>query len=217
MEPPPATNRDDYRGTPDGLTAPPSHAWFHTREVPDGFLDMIESLRELQDRVTAADPPADLVADVTKSVTELSARLAAHAVDERHQLVGHLPDVPGRGQTLVPPFVLDELDEQHARAHVRFGRHYLGGNGAVHGGALPLVFDELMGRLANTGDRKPSRTAFLNVDYRAITPIGAELRVSAWFEVEEGRKRFLRGAIHHGETLCAEAHGLFVELLPGQP
>ena len=208
---------EEYRGTPDGLIDQPRHAWFPNRDVPDGFHDMIEALRELADRVSAAAPPADLVADVTKSVTELSARLAGHAVDERHQLVGHIPDVPGRGQTLVPPFVLDELDEQHARGRVRFGRHYLGGNGAVHGGALPLVFDDLMGRLANTGERKPSRTAFLHIDYRAITPIEADLRVSGWFEAEQGRKRFLRGALHHGDTLCAEAHGLFIELLPGQP
>jgi hypothetical protein len=33
----------------------------------------------------------------------------------------------------------------------------------------------------------------------------------------EGRKRFLTGAIHHGDTLTADATGLFVELLPGQP
>jgi hypothetical protein len=71
--------------------------------------------------------------------------------------------------------------------------------------------------LANTGDRGPSRTAFLNLDYRSITPIEEELRVTAWFEAEQGRKRFLRGTLHHGDTLCAEAHGLFVELLAGQP
>jgi hypothetical protein len=208
---------DDYRGTPDGLTEQHDNGWWTRPDVPDGFLDMIDALRVLQDRVTAAAPPADLVADVTKAVTELSGRLAQHAVDERHQIAGHLPDVPGRGQTLTPVLVLDEHDEQQASGRVRFGRYYLGGNGAVHGGALPLLFDDLMGRLANTGERRPSRTAFLNLDYRSITPIEAELRVSAWFEAEQGRKRFLRGTLHHGDTLCAEAHGLFVELLAGQP
>jgi acyl-coenzyme A thioesterase PaaI-like protein len=208
---------DEYRGTPDGLAEQLDHGWWARPDVPDGFLDMIDALRVLQDRVTAAAPPADLVADVTKTVAELSARLAAHAVDERHQITGHLPDVPGRGQTLTPVLVLDEHDEQRAAGRVRFGRYYLGGNGAVHGGALPLLFDDLMGRLANTGERRPSRTAFLNVDYRSVTPIEAELRVAAWFEEEQGRKRFLRGTLHHGERLCAEARGLFVELRAGQP
>jgi hypothetical protein len=118
--------------------------------VPEGFLDMIDALRVLQDRVTAAAPPADLIADVTKTVTELSNRLAAHAVDERHQIAGHLSDVPGRGQTLTPVLALDQVDDRRASGRVRFGRYYLGGNGAVHGGALPLLFDDLMGRLAHT-------------------------------------------------------------------
>jgi acyl-coenzyme A thioesterase PaaI-like protein len=166
----------------------------------------------LQDRVTAAAPPADLVADVTKTVTELSTRLAAHAVDERRQVTGHVPDVPGRGQTLAPPFVIDDFDEQRAVGRVSFGRYYLGGNGAVHGGAIPLVFDDLMGRLSNTGARKPSRTAYLKVDYRSITPIEQELRVAAWFESEQGRKRLLHGTLHDGDRLCAEAQGLFVAI-----
>jgi acyl-coenzyme A thioesterase PaaI-like protein len=208
---------DEYRGTPDGFTEPSHPGWWAPADVPDGFLDMIDALRVLQDRVTAAAPPAYLVAEVTKTVTELSARLAEHAVDERHQVTGHLPDVPGRGQTLTPVLVLDEHDDQRATGRVTFGRYYLGGNGAVHGGALPLLFDDLMGRLANTGDRGPSRTAFLNLDYRSITPIEEELRVTAWFAAEQGRKRFLRGTLHHGDRLCAEAHGLFVELRAGQP
>jgi hypothetical protein len=41
--------------------------------------------------------------------------------------------------------------------------------------------------------------------------------VAVWFESEQGRKRFLRGTVHHGDRLCAEAEGLFVELKPGQP
>src|SRR5437868_2004778 len=112
---------DEYRGTPAGLTERLSDRWFAHPDVPDGFLDMIDALRVLQDRVTAAAPPADLVADVTKTVAELSARLAAHAVDERHQITGHLPDVPGRGQTLTPVLVLDEHDEQQATGRVSFG------------------------------------------------------------------------------------------------
>jgi hypothetical protein len=33
---------------------------------------------------------------------------------------------------------------------------------------------------------------------------------------EAGRKRFVRGALHHGDDLCAEAEGLFVVLREGQ-
>jgi hypothetical protein len=76
--------------------------------------------------------------------------------------------------------------EQHVVGRVAFGRFYLGGNGAAHGGAIPLVFDEVMGRLANTGGRPPSRTASLHVNYRSITPIERELQLTARFDREEG-------------------------------
>jgi hypothetical protein len=205
------------RSTPDGPAQRHRTGWMTEPDVPDGFLEMIDALRVLQDRVTAAAPPPELITEVTKSLAELSARLGEHAVDERHQVTGRLSDVPGRGQTLTPAITLDEFDDRHAAGRVTCGRYYLGGNGAVHGGALPLLFDDLMGRLAHTGGRRPSRTAFLHVDYRSITPIEQELRVAVWFESEQGRKRFLRGSLHHGDRLCAEAEGLFVELKPGQP
>lgn len=207
----------DHRGTPDGLTS----TWQRRRSAigsgPQGFPEMIDSLRALQDRITAASPPEELVADITRTFANLSARLEPHEVGEHDQLTGHLVDLPGRGQTMAPVLHVDDADAERARGRVTYGRFYLGGNGAVHGGAVPLVFDEIMGRLANSAGRAPSRTAYLHVDYRSITPVGAELRVEAWFDREEGRKRLLKGTLHHGDTLCAEAEGLFVVLRPGQP
>jgi acyl-CoA thioesterase FadM len=79
------------------------------------------------------------------------------------------------------------------------------------------MFDEVLGRLANSAGRPAQRTASLHTDYRSITPIGKELSVRGWVEREEGRKRYLRATLHHGDVLCAEAEGLFVALKPGQP
>jgi len=181
------------------------------------FLAMIEALRALQDDVTAAAPPPDVAAEAAKVLSELSDRLRPHAVDERHQVTGHLRSMPGRGQTMSPVLHADDWNDTQATGRVTFGRFYLGGNGAVHGGAIPLMFDEILGRLANTGGRPRSRTAYLHVNYRSITPVGEELRVEGRFEREEGRKRLLTGRLYHGETLCADAEGLFVALKPGQP
>ena len=215
------SRRDDttgdtgYRGAPEGLIGA-----FKTRApraAPEGFLDMIEALRRLQDDVTAAAPPAELIAEATHAFTALSEKLHAYAVPEREQLTGHQTDVPGRGQVMSPKITVDETDELHAFGRVTFGRFYLGGNGAVHGGAIPLVFDELLGRLANSGGRVPSRTAYLHVDFRSITPVGKELRLEGRFDREEDRKRYLVGRLYDGDTLCAEADGLFVQLRPGQP
>jgi acyl-coenzyme A thioesterase PaaI-like protein len=123
----------------------------------------------------------------------------------------------GHGQTMAPSFAAMWGDHDSVHGTVRFGRYFLGGGGAAHGGAIPLLFDELLGQLANSGERAPSRTAYLHTDYRSITPIGEELAVRAWFVSEQGRKRVLRATITHGETLCAEAEGLFVVLRPDQP
>ncbi|GAB1814882.1 hypothetical protein MUNTM_39210 [Mycobacterium sp. MUNTM1] len=70
--------------------------------------------------------------------------------------------------------------------------------------------------LCNAGGRAAARTAYLHTDYCSITPVGCELDVRGWFVSEEGRKRVLRAELHHGDTLCAEAEGLFVELRPDQ-
>jgi acyl-coenzyme A thioesterase PaaI-like protein len=204
---------EDYRGTPEGLAG----ALRNDRQIgdPRAFAAMIEALRTLQDRMTAADPPDEVADEVARQLTQLADRLGAYAVPERQQLAGHIAELPGRGQAMAPVIHIEEHSEFSARGHVTFGRFYLGGNGAVHGGAIPLAFDELMGRLANTG-RSPSRTAFLRVDYRHIAPVETRLSIEARFDSESGRKRFLSGRIRDGDTVCADAEGLFVALRPDQ-
>ena len=203
-----------YDGTPEGL----AESLRSHRAIGDttAFPAMIEALRTLQDRMTAANPPEDVTEHVTRILTDLAERLGKYAVPERDQPAGHIGQLPGRGQAMAPVVDIEEHTEFSARGHVTFGRFYLGGNGAVHGGAIPLAFDELMGRLANT-ERPPSRTAFLHVNYRSITPIETRLSIEARFDSESGRKRFLSGRIRNGDTVCADAEGLFVALRPGQP
>jgi acyl-coenzyme A thioesterase PaaI-like protein len=184
--------------------------------APDEVESMVIALRELQDVMTGAVAPSDDVATATEHLRAATEILRPFEVRERDQVIGHR-GTPGRSQAMAPQLFIDSHDDQHVVGHVTFGRFYLGGNWAVHGGAIPLIFDEVLGRLANTGDRAMSRTAYLNVDYRAITPIGTVLGVRARFDSETGRKRFLSGEIVNGDVVCAEAHGLFVALKPGQP
>jgi acyl-coenzyme A thioesterase PaaI-like protein len=202
------------RPEPDGLTA----AWLGLEELgpQPGFSAMIEALRTLQNLVAGSRPPGEVIDETTRQLAELARQLAKYPVDESDQIAGHLAGTPGRGQALTPPIHLDAVAPSRVRGHVTFGRFYLGGNGAVHGGALPLVFDELMGRLANTG-RTPARTAFLHVNYRNVTPLETRLTVEAHLESEAGRKRLLRAVLRHGDTVCADAEALFVALRPGQP
>ena len=180
--------------------------------IPEGYAEFAEQFRILQDVMTAAAPDADQTRTASQLVAELIDVLAQSATDEWSQLSGRLP---GRGQTLVPAFHIETETETESRGTVRFGRQFLGGNGAVHGGAIPLFFDDAFGRFANTHDRTLARTANLHVDYRNVTPIDTDLAVIVRFDREEGRKRYLTGEIWNGECLCVEASGLFVVLKPG--
>jgi acyl-coenzyme A thioesterase PaaI-like protein len=181
------------------------------------FGAMIDGLRRLQDAVTAAAPPPEVSGRVAKQLESIVTALEPYAVDEWHQITGHRQDLPGRGQTMSPPVTVEEWDADHMRGRVTISRFFLGGGGAAHGGVPPLVWDEVLGRLANSGGRNRSRTAYLHVDYRSITPIGVELWIEAGFDRVEGRKRFLSGRMWNGEELCSEAQGLFIELRHEQP
>ncbi|MCW2550984.1 MAG: thioesterase family protein [Mycobacterium sp.] len=179
--------------------------------------EMVEALRGFLDDVAAAAPDPATVMALTQDLKAWADRLTPVAVPERRQIFARRLDLPGRGQTMSPNFVPVAGDHQSVTGTVTFGRYFLGGGGAVHGGAIPLLFDEVLGRLANSGDRAPSRTAYLHTDFRSITPVGEELSVRAWFVSEQGRKRVLRAELTRGETLCAEAEGLFIALRPDQP
>ena len=179
--------------------------------------DMIARLRDFLNHVAAARMDSDTVVTLRDELERWRQHLAPMAVTECDQMFGHLRDLQGRGQTMSPTFVVTEADCNNVWGTVRFGRYFLGGNGAVHGGAIPLFFDEVLGRLANSEGRPHARTAYLHTDYRSVTPVGVELTVHGWFVREEGRKRVLRAELRSGDVVCAEAEGLFVRLNPGQP
>lgn len=179
--------------------------------------DMIGALRTFLDDVAAAVPDVVTLKGLSRSLRSWSSSLAEQAVPEQAQIFGRRFDVDGRAQTMAPCFVVAERDRTAVRGTVTFGRYFLGGGGAVHGGAIPLLFDEILGPLANSGGRTSSRTAYLNTDFRSVVPVGVELEVRGWFVSEVGRKRVLRAEIRHGSTLCAEAEALFVALESHQP
>ncbi|HEX4189448.1 MAG TPA: PaaI family thioesterase [Marmoricola sp.] len=183
----------------------------------DRYGDLIANLRSFLDHVAAARPEPAMVAELADQLSAWCDRLAPTAVSEHDQFFARRFELPDRGQSLPPTFIPHDATRDRVSGTTRFGRYFLGGNGAVHGGAIPLLFDEVLGWLAGSDGRSACRTAYLHTDYRAITPIGPELQVDAWFESEEGRKRFVRGTLTHEGTVCAEVQGLFIALKPGQP
>ncbi len=109
--------------------------------------------------------------------------------------------------------VLQEGAQATVEGRVTFTAPYEGAPGCVHGGFIASAFDEVLG-VAQSASGQPGMTANLTVDYRSPTPLLRELVFRGWCEKVEGRKIFTRGTLHYGETLCAEASGLFISMRP---
>jgi len=207
-----------HSDVPPGIPQPELWAEYAVSADPeDGYGELLGSVRQFLDHFAAARPDSDVINRLTRELRSWSSELARHSVGERDQFFARRFDLPDHGQCLSPRFSASEMTRDQIVGITHFGRFHLGGNGAVHGGVIPLLFDEVLGWLATSGGRPPCRTAYLHVDYRAIAPVGRDLQVRGEFTSEVGRKRLLHGTLMDGDTLCAEVEGLFVELKPGQP
>lgn len=190
--------------------------------VPGGrdgaaFGGLVEDLRNFLDTITAAKADEATLRALAGSLRSLSDGLAPLAVPEPEQVFARRLDLPGRGSPLIPPYVIEDSDRHSLRGRVSFGRFFLGGHGAAHGGIIATLFDDVLGRIAHSSGRARARTAYLRTDFRSIAPLDTELRFHGWIVSEEGRKRLTRGELRHGDTLCAEAEALFIILKPGAP
>ena len=185
-------------------------------EVDEAFDVMVRSLRRFQEALATSRPSVELATEVARHLHRDAAALEAFGAAEHERPFGNLWDRPGRAQAMAPPFTCETMSAEKVSGTAYFSDFYLGVNGAVHGGAVPLIFDEVLGRLANVG-RPRTRTAYLHVDYRRVTPIHKTLRLDAWMDRIDGRKLYLNGLLRDGVTVLAEASGLFVILRPGQP
>lgn len=95
--------------------------------------------------------------------------------------------------------------------HMRFGSAYEGPPGSVHGGLVAAAFDELLG-MTQSLSGQPGMTGTLTVRYRRPTPLHRDLRFVGTLLRVDGRKIFTSGQCFDGETLTAEAEGLFIRV-----
>lgn len=116
----------------------------------------------------------------------------------------------------VPMQITTELDDTGttiAIGRITFSAAYEGPPGCVHGGFIAASFDEVLG-VAQSISGNPGMTVNLTIDYRSPTPLHQPLVFRGEIERIDGRKILTRGTLHHGNTLCAEASGLFVSMRP---
>ena len=186
-----------------------------------GFGRFVAAMRQLQDLAVSADPSDDVWDDAADRAAALVEVLGPFHADEGKAPAGRTPDLPGMGSLLLPPWTLTKYAPDGVEMTGYFSRFHVGGNHAVHGGVLPLLFDHMFGMVSHAAGRPISRTAFLHVDYRKITPIDAPLAVRGRVTSTEGRKAFVAAELVDArglsDAVLAEANGLMVRLLPGQP
>ncbi|MDO8732173.1 MAG: hotdog fold domain-containing protein [Actinomycetota bacterium] len=172
------------------------------------------ALREVQDSLPNSTAPEEISLAAATALEQAAALLEPH----RYEFI-QSPDWSLHGgesgvRSLSPQLINPQWHDESMQATIVFTNFFHGANGAAHGGAIPLIFDEIIGRIA-IDDGILRRTAYLKVDFRNVTPVNKELTIEAHLARSEGRKYWFRGTVRDGETLCAEAEGLWIALKPG--
>jgi acyl-coenzyme A thioesterase PaaI-like protein len=193
-----------------------------TRKASEHLAD---EMRRIIARLAVVRPPADELERAAETAAVFADRL--DALPERGQswevseaglqpgdFVGFSP-VSGKSNPMAPPVTLtvrrgsprEDIDTEHYIAgSVTFGPAYEGPPGHVHGGLIAAMFDELLG----FAQLSPGFTAYLHINYRKPTPLNAELRLVAWIESVERRKRVVKGECYLGDEKVTDAEGLFI-------
>jgi acyl-coenzyme A thioesterase PaaI-like protein len=187
-------------------------------DASPSFGPFVAAMRTLQDLAVSVDAPEEVLADAVERADAMIGLLEPHRAAEGEPPAGRVWELPGRGSLLLPPFAVDKFDAEGVRARGVLRRYHLGGNSAAHGGVLPLIFDDNFGMVVYAARRPISRTGYLHIDYRHVTPLDTPLIVSGSVTRVEGRKTYVKSTLTLDDgTLLAESEGLMIALLPGQP
>jgi hypothetical protein len=129
----------------------------------------------------------------SRRLEELGEQLEAHRAQQGVAPAGRAPQLPGVGHPLVPPWTLDAYGYDGVVMRGQFSRFH-------------------------AADRPISRTAYLHVDYRKVTPIDEPLVARGRIDRLEEREAFITATMADADgTVLSEANGLMIKLLPHQP
>jgi acyl-coenzyme A thioesterase PaaI-like protein len=187
-------------------------------EAPPEMARFMAAIRRLQDIAVSTNPDATLWNDTAELLEGVCARLEDHRAPAGVAPAGRARHLPGLGHPLIPPWQVVESGPDEVTMLGYFTRFHVGGNGAVHGGVIPLFYDWHFGMVVSAAGRPDSRTAYLHVDYRKITSTDEPLVSRAWIESVDGRKALVRATMTDSDgNVLSEAKGLMIKLLPHQP
>jgi acyl-coenzyme A thioesterase PaaI-like protein len=114
----------------------------------------------------------------------------------------------GRRNPVAPQIELF-VDGEVVRGRAVYRPVHCGPPNHVHGGIVAATMDELLG-VVNVMNGLGAMTGTLTIRYRAPTPLFEEIRLEGRPGGVEGRKVYAAGSMWHGDTLLAEAEGVFI-------
>jgi acyl-coenzyme A thioesterase PaaI-like protein len=203
-------------------TAPTTRGGFpEVRPVQDAPPELgrfVAALHRLQDLTVSTRPDSAAWATAAENVETACGLLDGHQVSEVDVVAGRVLSLPGLGHPLLPPWTMTSAGPEGVTMAGHYTQSHVGGNQAVHGGMIPLLYDWLFGMVVTSAEIRPTRTAYLHVDYRKITPIEEPLTAHGHVSKIDGRKAFITATMTAADgTILTEANGLMVRLLPHQP
>ena len=180
--------------------------------APDGADRLGTAVRALADAVVRSGASVDELERAAATVEELTADLtAAPQVQHVHDSPYHPMSLVGGTAHPTAPQLHTVRTADGVAGTVVLGPAYEGGPGLAHGGILSLLFDHAMGQALFVAGHS-AMTVSLEVRYRAPTPLGVPLAVSATVDGRDGRKLFVAAQVAVEGKVTAEARGVFVQL-----
>jgi hypothetical protein len=199
------------------LSAPVSDFWRAKR-------DLASATRQFSEAVVTSNATVQEIDTMTKKVLACASELKdADRLFGQRQFEtrddGEEPDLTlelnafGGWSNPITPGINVRLEEDRAYGNVRCGWAYEGPPESVHGGIIAAILDYFLGK-AQLVSGGYGVTAGLNVRYRKLVPLNADLQLEAWCEKQEGRKVFMKGLIKNDGQIVAEGEGIFIRI-PG--
>jgi acyl-coenzyme A thioesterase PaaI-like protein len=189
------------------------------------FQDLAAGLRRLHRQVIGHEFSDTQATELLAEIEALSARIDGpvrpryyeydHSEEgnRNHNAFLDYSPVSGRAHPGALPLHIEHLvapdGTKSVEGRIRVDHLHEGPPRGLHGGYVAALFDELLGH-ALYGHRLQAVTAHLTIRYRTLTPIDEDLVFRGHIEHKRGRQWVGYATCHAGETLTAEAEGLFI-------
>lgn len=188
--------------------------------------ELVTAVRDLLDAVMRTDvddaTKASVAADLVTINSRLRSKMRQPYITVVRHLNGRIENVTQAGSgPLNPrapivsfdpvPVPGDAYSPVEVTAHAVLDASMSGPPEKAHGGIVATMLDEVLG-VASTAAGASGLTVALNIRFRAGTPLGVPLTVTARGTGVDGRKSFASGEVRHGDTVVAEATAVYVSV-----